>query len=151
MAGHSRIARLMRLHCLRGVSRRRGCCVTTRRDPEHRAARDLVGRHRHYTIALPVSARAAVGTGKMQSQSQSGAWRLEGAQSPLVTTATSALGRERQHGPGDRRRTTKVRSLLVRPPRRMTAMEISSLWTVRQLCRLYFETGHRPGDFLDAR
>ncbi len=42
--GHNRIARLMRLHGLRGVSRRRGWCVTTRRQKERRPAPDLVKR-----------------------------------------------------------------------------------------------------------
>lgn len=44
VAGHNRIARLMRLHGLRGVSRRRGWCVTTRRDKERAPAPDLVQR-----------------------------------------------------------------------------------------------------------
>jgi len=44
-AGRNRIARLMRAHGLRGVSRRRGWCVTTRRDPTARPAADLVQRH----------------------------------------------------------------------------------------------------------
>jgi putative transposase len=43
-AGHNRIARLMRLHGLRGVSRRRGWCVTTQRDKHSRPAADLVNR-----------------------------------------------------------------------------------------------------------
>ena len=43
-AGHNRIARLMRLHGLRGVSRRRGWCVTTRRDKDQQPAPDLVQR-----------------------------------------------------------------------------------------------------------
>ena len=43
-AGHNRIARLMRLHGLRGVSRRRGWCVTTRRDKDRQPAPDLVQR-----------------------------------------------------------------------------------------------------------
>lgn len=43
-AGHNRIARLMCLHGLRGVSRRRGWCVTTRRDPRRLPAPDLVQR-----------------------------------------------------------------------------------------------------------
>jgi putative transposase len=42
--GHNRIARLMRLHGLRGVSRRRGWCVTTRRDKDRQPAPDLVQR-----------------------------------------------------------------------------------------------------------
>jgi putative transposase len=42
--GHNRIARLMRLHGLRGVSRRRAWCVTTRRDKDRPAAPDLVQR-----------------------------------------------------------------------------------------------------------
>lgn len=42
--GHNRIARLMRLHGLRGVSRRRAWCVTTRRDDDRRPAPDLVQR-----------------------------------------------------------------------------------------------------------
>ena len=44
VAGHNRIARLMRQHGLRGVSRRRGWCVTTRRDKSARPAPDLVQR-----------------------------------------------------------------------------------------------------------
>ena len=44
MAGHNRIARLMRVHGLRGVSRRRGWCVTTRRDKDRQPAPDLVQR-----------------------------------------------------------------------------------------------------------
>ncbi len=43
-AGRNRIARLMRLHGLRGVSRRRGRCMTTRRDKSARPAPDLVQR-----------------------------------------------------------------------------------------------------------
>ena len=43
-AGHNRIARLMRLHGLRGVSRRRAWCVTTRRDKDRPPAPDLVQR-----------------------------------------------------------------------------------------------------------
>ena len=43
-AGHNRIARLMRLHGLRGVSRRRAWCVTTRRDKDRPTAPDLVQR-----------------------------------------------------------------------------------------------------------
>ena len=43
-AGKNRIARLMRLHGLRGVSRRRGWCVTTRRDKDRAPAPDLVQR-----------------------------------------------------------------------------------------------------------
>jgi putative transposase len=39
-----RIARLMRLACIRGVSRRRGFVVTTQRDKEQRCAPDLVKR-----------------------------------------------------------------------------------------------------------
>ena len=39
-----RVARLMRRHGLRGVSRRRGFVVTTRRDETHRPAPDLVNR-----------------------------------------------------------------------------------------------------------
>ena len=39
-----RIERLMRLAGLRGISRRRGWCVTTRRDKSQRAAPDLVRR-----------------------------------------------------------------------------------------------------------
>ena len=42
--GHNRVARLMRLHGLRGVSRRRNWCVTTRRDPHRAPAPDLVQR-----------------------------------------------------------------------------------------------------------
>lgn len=44
VAGHNRIARLMRLHGLRGVSRRRGWCVTTRRNKDRQPAPDLVQR-----------------------------------------------------------------------------------------------------------
>ena len=44
VAGHDRIARLMRRHGLRGVSRRRGWCVTTRRDKNRQPAPDLVQR-----------------------------------------------------------------------------------------------------------
>ena len=43
-AGHDRIASVMRANGQRGVSRRRGWCVTTRRDKEHRRAPDLVQR-----------------------------------------------------------------------------------------------------------
>ena len=43
-AGHNRIAALMRAHGLRGVSRRRNWCVTTKRDKEQRPAPDLVQR-----------------------------------------------------------------------------------------------------------
>jgi putative transposase len=50
-AGHNRIARLMRAHGLRGVSRRRGWCVTTRRDPAAQPAADLV--QRHFTASAP--------------------------------------------------------------------------------------------------
>ncbi len=39
-----RVARLMRRHGIRGVSRRRGFVVTTRRDESHRPAPDLVNR-----------------------------------------------------------------------------------------------------------
>ena len=39
-----RIERLMRLAGLRGISRRRGWCVTTRPDTSQRAAPDLVRR-----------------------------------------------------------------------------------------------------------
>ena len=48
-AGRNRIARLMRLHGLRGVSRRRGWCVTTPRDKDSRFAPDLV--QRQFTAA----------------------------------------------------------------------------------------------------
>jgi len=44
VVGHNRIARLMRLHGLRGVSRRRGWCVTTQRDKGRQPAPDLVQR-----------------------------------------------------------------------------------------------------------
>ena len=44
VAGRNRIARLMRLHGLRGVSRRRGWCVTTKRDKDSQPAPDLVQR-----------------------------------------------------------------------------------------------------------
>ena len=43
-AGHNRIAHLMRTDGLRGVSRRRAWCVTTKRDKAQRAAPDLVQR-----------------------------------------------------------------------------------------------------------
>ena len=43
-AGHNRIARLMRADGLRGVSRRRAWCVTTKRDKAQKAAPDLVKR-----------------------------------------------------------------------------------------------------------
>ena len=43
-AGHNRIATVMRANGLCGVSRRRGWCVTTQRDKEHRPAPDLVQR-----------------------------------------------------------------------------------------------------------
>jgi putative transposase len=43
-AGHNRVARLMQRHGLRGVSRRRGWCVTTRRDKDRQPAPDLVQR-----------------------------------------------------------------------------------------------------------
>jgi putative transposase len=42
--GRKRIARLMRKAGLRGVSRRRGFVITTRRDPKQRPAPDLVNR-----------------------------------------------------------------------------------------------------------
>ena len=41
---HKRIARLMKLASLRGVSRRRGYVVTTQRDRQAQAAPDLVKR-----------------------------------------------------------------------------------------------------------
>ena len=44
VAGRNRIARLMQLHGLRGVSRRRGWCVTTKRDKDWQPAPDLVQR-----------------------------------------------------------------------------------------------------------
>jgi len=44
VASRKRIARLMRDNHLYGVSRRRGWCVTTERNPRHRAAPDLVDR-----------------------------------------------------------------------------------------------------------
>ena len=43
-AGHNRTATVMRANGLCGVSRRRGWCVTTQRDKEHRPAPDLVQR-----------------------------------------------------------------------------------------------------------
>jgi putative transposase len=43
-AGHNRIARVMRANGLRGVSRRRNWCVTTKRDKRQRPAPDLVKR-----------------------------------------------------------------------------------------------------------
>jgi putative transposase len=42
--GRKRVARLMRVAGIRGVSRRRGFVVTTQRDPEQRPAPDLVKR-----------------------------------------------------------------------------------------------------------
>ena len=44
VASRKRIARLMRLAQIRGVSRRRSFCVTTERDVRHRPAPDLVKR-----------------------------------------------------------------------------------------------------------
>ena len=44
MAGHNRIASVMRANGLRGVSRRRAWCVTTKRDKDQRPAPDLVQR-----------------------------------------------------------------------------------------------------------
>lgn len=44
VASRKRIARLMRLAQIRGVSRRRSFCVTTERDVRHRPAPDLVHR-----------------------------------------------------------------------------------------------------------
>ena len=44
MASRKRIARLMRQAQIRGVSRRRSFCVTTKRDERHRPAPDLVNR-----------------------------------------------------------------------------------------------------------
>ena len=43
-AGHNRIASMMRAHGLPGVSRRRGWCVTTKRDKDQRPAPDPVQR-----------------------------------------------------------------------------------------------------------
>ena len=43
-AGHNRIAAVMRANGLHGVSRRRGWCVTTKRDKDRRPAPDLVQR-----------------------------------------------------------------------------------------------------------
>lgn len=51
IASRKRIARLMRVAKIRGVSRRRGFTVTTQRDPRHRAAPDLV--RRQFTATLP--------------------------------------------------------------------------------------------------
>ena len=51
VAGRNRIARLMRAHGLRGVSRRRGWCVTTRRNAQARPAADLV--QRRFTATAP--------------------------------------------------------------------------------------------------
>ncbi len=42
VASRKRIARLMRIGRMRGVSRRRNFCVTTERDVRHRPAPDLV-------------------------------------------------------------------------------------------------------------
>jgi len=44
VASRKRIARLMRIEQMRGVSRRRSFCVTTERDARHRPAPDLVNR-----------------------------------------------------------------------------------------------------------
>jgi len=44
VASRKRIARRMRIEGMRGVSRRRGFCVTTERDVRHRPAPDLVNR-----------------------------------------------------------------------------------------------------------
>ena len=44
VASRKRIARLMRIERIRGVSRRRNFCVTTERDVRHRPAPDLVNR-----------------------------------------------------------------------------------------------------------
>ena len=44
MAGHNRIASVMRTNGLRGISLRRGWCVTTKRDKDQRSAPDLVQR-----------------------------------------------------------------------------------------------------------
>jgi len=49
--GCKRVARLMRAAHLRGVSRRRGFVVTTRRDPKQRSAPDLV--KRQFTAQAP--------------------------------------------------------------------------------------------------
>jgi len=43
--GRKRVARLMRAAALAGVSRRRSAPVTTKRDPDHRPAHDLVRRN----------------------------------------------------------------------------------------------------------
>jgi putative transposase len=43
-ASRKRVARLMRLASIRGISRRRGFVVTTQRDPRQRPAPDLVNR-----------------------------------------------------------------------------------------------------------
>lgn len=43
-AGRKRIARLMRTHHIRGVSRRKGWCITTERNAKQRPAPDLVER-----------------------------------------------------------------------------------------------------------
>lgn len=47
MISRKRVARLMRVHGIRGVSRRRGFCVTTVRDRRERPAPDLVNRRFH--------------------------------------------------------------------------------------------------------
>lgn len=44
VASRKRIVRLMRENYLQGVSRRRGWCVTTKRNARQRPAPDLVGR-----------------------------------------------------------------------------------------------------------
>ena len=44
VASRKRIARLMRIERMRGVSRRRNFCVTTERNVRHRPAPDLVNR-----------------------------------------------------------------------------------------------------------
>ena len=46
LVNHKRVGRLMCLAGIRGVSRRRGFVVTTRRDKEQKAAPDLVNRQR---------------------------------------------------------------------------------------------------------
>jgi putative transposase len=51
LASRKRIARLMRHHGIRGVSRRRGFVVTTRRDERERPAPDLV--NRRFTADAP--------------------------------------------------------------------------------------------------
>ena len=56
-----RIERLMRLAGLRGISRRRGWCVTTRRDKSARGALDLVKRQFTATAVNQLWVTASLG------------------------------------------------------------------------------------------